>query len=90
MSTTNFRARRGPVAEVPGPRYDPGAMEETVTSRAAGVAQVFDLLALEAFAPDKRVRTMLFKTDQPWSEIAGYEPVFLTVNPKVLSAKGDG
>ena len=39
-----------------------------------GVAQVFDLHALKAFAPDKRVRTMLFKTDQLWSEIACYEP----------------
>ena len=39
-----------------------------------GVAEVFDLHALKAFAPDKRVRKMLFKTDQLWSEIACYEP----------------
>jgi quercetin dioxygenase-like cupin family protein len=39
-----------------------------------GVAQVFDLHALKDFAPDKRVRKMLFKTDQLWSEIACYEP----------------
>jgi quercetin dioxygenase-like cupin family protein len=39
-----------------------------------GVAQQFDLHALKAFAPDKRVRKMLFKTDQLWSEIACYEP----------------
>src|ERR671918_312626 len=44
-----------------------------------GVAQVFDLNALKAFAPDKRVRTMLFKTDQLWSEIACYEPGQSTV-----------
>jgi len=29
-----------------------------------GVAQVFDLHALKDFARDKRVRKMLFKTDQ--------------------------
>jgi quercetin dioxygenase-like cupin family protein len=46
-------------------------MDETAT---ASAAQVFDLHALKAFAPDKRVRTMLFKTDQLWSEIACYEP----------------
>jgi quercetin dioxygenase-like cupin family protein len=50
--------------------------EETMT---AGVAQVFDLHALKAFAPDKRVRRMLFKTDQLWSEIACYEPGQSTV-----------
>jgi quercetin dioxygenase-like cupin family protein len=44
-----------------------------------GVAQVFDLNALKAFAPDKRVRKMLFKTDQLWSEIACYEPGQSTV-----------
>ena len=38
------------------------------------VAQVFDLNALKAFEADKRVRKMLFKTDQLWSEIACYEP----------------
>jgi quercetin dioxygenase-like cupin family protein len=76
MSTTNFRARGRPVAETPRPRYDPGEMEET---RVTGVAQVFDLHALKAFAPDKRVRKMLFKTDQLWSEIACYEPGQSTV-----------
>ncbi len=49
-------------------------MDETAVATAAGVAQVFDLHALKAFAPDKRVRKMLFKTDQLWSEIACYEP----------------
>ena len=44
-----------------------------------GVAQVFDLHALKAFAPDKRVRKLLFKTDQLWSEIACYEPGQSTV-----------
>ena len=44
-----------------------------------GVAQVFDLHALKAFAADKRVRKMLFKTDQLWSEIACYEPGQSTV-----------
>ena len=40
----------------------------------AGVAEVFDLHAIKDFAADKRVRKMLFKTDQLWSEIACYEP----------------
>src|SRR5918995_2347540 len=53
--------------------------EETATATVAGCAQVFDLHALKAFAPDKRVRKMLFKTDQLWSEIACYEPGQSTV-----------
>jgi quercetin dioxygenase-like cupin family protein len=53
--------------------------DETATATEAGVAQVFDLHALKAFAPDKRVRKMLFKTDQLWSEIACYEPGQSTV-----------
>ena len=44
-----------------------------------GLAQLFDLHALKDFAPDKRVRKMLFKTDQLWSEIACYEPGQSTV-----------
>ncbi len=44
-----------------------------------GVARVFDLHALKDFAPDRRVRKMLFKTDQLWSEIACYEPGQSTV-----------
>jgi quercetin dioxygenase-like cupin family protein len=52
---------------------------EKATVAPAGVAQVFDLHALKAFAPDKRVRRMLFKTDQLWSEIACYEPGQSTV-----------
>ena len=51
-----------------------GAMDEEAITAAAGVARVFDLHALKAFAPDKRVRKMLFKTEQLWSEIACYEP----------------
>jgi quercetin dioxygenase-like cupin family protein len=54
-------------------------MDETATARVTGVAQVFDLHALNAFAPDRRVRKMLFKTDQLWSEIACYEPGQSTV-----------
>ena len=54
-------------------------VEKTGTARVTGVAQVFDLHALKAFAPDKRVRKMLFKTDQLWSEIACYEPGQATV-----------
>jgi quercetin dioxygenase-like cupin family protein len=53
--------------------------EEVALPRTTGVAQVFDLHALKAFAPDKRVRKMLFKTDQLWSEIACYEPGQSTV-----------
>jgi len=48
--------------------------DETAVATASGVAQVFNLHELKAFAPDKRVRKMLFKTDQLWSEIACYEP----------------
>src|SRR5262249_5586725 len=54
-------------------------MDETAVAATTGVAQVFDLNALKAFAPDKRVRKMLFKTDQLWSEIACYEPGQSTV-----------
>ena len=54
-------------------------MDEAAVARVTGVAQVFDLHALKAFAPGKRVRRMLFKTDQLWSEIACYEPGQSTV-----------
>jgi len=53
--------------------------EQVAVAATTGVAQVFDLHALKAFAPDKRVRKMLFKTDQLWSEIACYEPGQSTV-----------
>jgi quercetin dioxygenase-like cupin family protein len=53
--------------------------DERATATVTGCAQVFDLHALKAFAPDKRVRKMLFKTDQLWSEIACYEPGQSTV-----------
>jgi quercetin dioxygenase-like cupin family protein len=49
-------------------------MDDTAVASVTGAAEVFDLHALKAFAPDKRVRKMLFKTDQLWSEIACYEP----------------
>src|SRR5262249_1319285 len=49
-------------------------MDEMAVALDVGTAQVFDLHALKAFAPDKRVRKRLFKTDQLWSEIACYEP----------------
>ena len=48
--------------------------ERAADAVTSGVAQVFDLHVLKDFAPDKRVRKMLFKTDQLWSEIACYEP----------------
>jgi quercetin dioxygenase-like cupin family protein len=48
--------------------------DETAVATTTGVAQVFDLHALKAFASDKRIRKMLFKSDQLWSEIACYEP----------------
>lgn len=54
-------------------------MEEAAVPRTTRVAQVFDLHELKAFAPDQRVRKMLFKTDQLWSEIACYEPGQSTV-----------
>jgi quercetin dioxygenase-like cupin family protein len=54
-------------------------MDETAVPTATGVARLFDLHALKAFAPDRRVRKMLFKTDQLWSEIACYEPGQSTV-----------
>ena len=53
-----------------------------------GVAQVVDLHALKGFATDKRVRKMLFKTDQLWSEIACI--MFLKVNPRILKGGADG
>src|SRR4029450_9153839 len=52
-------------------------MDETAAVQ--GVTQLFDLHALKDFAPDKRVRKMLFKSDQLWSEIACYEPGQSTV-----------
>jgi len=53
--------------------------DEIAAGTTTGVAQVFDLHALKAFAGDKRVRKMLFKTEQLWSEIACYEPGQSTV-----------
>src|SRR5438094_8483799 len=53
--------------------------DEVAVAATTRVAQVFDLHALKDFAPDKRVRTMLFKTEQLWSEIACYEPGQSTV-----------
>src|SRR5205809_8013799 len=53
--------------------------DEVAVAATTRVAQVFDLHALKAFAPDKRVRQMLFKTEQLWSEIACYEPGQSTV-----------
>ena len=52
---------------------------DTAVAATTGVSQVFDLRALSEFAADKRVRKMLFKTDQLWSEIACYEPGQSTV-----------
>ena len=49
--------------------------DDVAVAATTSVAQVFDLHALKAFAADRRVRKMLFKTDQLWSEIACYEPV---------------
>ncbi len=60
-------------------------MDEAAVAGPRAGAQVFDLHALKAFAPDKRVRKMLFKTDQLWSEIACYEPgqsTVMHVHPK--------
>lgn len=54
-------------------------MDEPAAVTSHGVAQLFDLHALKDFAPDKRVRKMLFKSDQLWSEIACYEPGQSTV-----------
>ena len=53
--------------------------DDVAVASTQGVAQVFDLHALKDFAADKRVRKMLFKTDQLWSEIACYEPGQSTV-----------
>jgi quercetin dioxygenase-like cupin family protein len=53
--------------------------DEPAVATVNGAAQVFDLHALKAFAPDKRVRKMLFKSEQLWSEIACYEPGQSTV-----------
>jgi hypothetical protein len=61
--------------------------DEIAAGTTTGVAQVFDLHALKAFARDKRVRKMLFKTDQLWSEIACYEPGQSTVMHTTLARK---
>jgi quercetin dioxygenase-like cupin family protein len=53
--------------------------DDVAVATTTGVAQVFDLHALKAFAPHQRIRKMLFKTDQLWSEIACYEPGQSTV-----------
>jgi quercetin dioxygenase-like cupin family protein len=53
--------------------------DEVAAGTTTGVAQLFDLHALKAFAPERRVRKMLFKSDQLWSEIACYEPGQSTV-----------
>src|SRR3989454_11790828 len=53
--------------------------DEVAVAATTRAAQVFDLHALKAFASDKRVRKMLFKTAQLWSEIACYEPGQSTV-----------
>lgn len=53
--------------------------DRTAVGTAIGVAQVFDLNEVKGFAADKRVRKMLFKTEQLWSEIACYEPGQSTV-----------
>src|SRR5260370_2249142 len=83
MSTGKFRvafpAWWPPRADAPRGRYDAGPMDETATALVTGLAQLCDLHALKTFAPDRRVRKMLFKTDQLWSEIACYEPGQSTV-----------
>ncbi len=53
--------------------------DEVAVASTTGVAQIFDLNALKACASVKRVRKMLFTTDQLWSEIACYEPGQSTV-----------
>lgn len=47
--------------------------------RTKEIAEVFDLNELKDFAPDKRVRKRLFKSEQLWSEMACYEPGQSTV-----------
>jgi hypothetical protein len=58
-------------------------MDEAASSGVGAAAQVLDLHALKAFAPDRRVRRMLFESDQ----LARGVIMFVTVNPKML---GDG
>jgi mannose-6-phosphate isomerase-like protein (cupin superfamily) len=53
--------------------------DDAAVATVTGCAQVFDLHALKAFATDTRVRKLLFKSDQLWSEIACYEPGQSTV-----------
>ena len=67
MSTKKFRvalrARRSgdpALADAPRGRYDAGPMDETATARVTGVAQVFDLHALKAFAPWAVLILLLF------------------------------
>jgi quercetin dioxygenase-like cupin family protein len=61
------------------PAQEASVDDQTAVAKTTGVAEVFDLNTLKDFAPDKRVRKMLFKTDQLWSEMACYEPGQSTV-----------
>ncbi|MGH2651191.1 MAG: hypothetical protein ACRDHK_08285 [Actinomycetota bacterium] len=79
-------------------------MDKTAAAATAGVAQVYDLHALRAFAAERRVRKMLFRTDQLWSEapatsrgsprrsktLALHEMIFYVRRDRALRAKLPG
>ena len=50
-------------------------MDETAVAKVTGVAEVFDLHALKAFVPDKRVRKMLFKRRRRRSSSSRGRPI---------------
>lgn len=58
--------------------------DEVAVAATTGVAQVFDLHALKAFGPDKRVRKMLFKSDHPKEE----EAIFVLQGTATMNIDG--
>jgi mannose-6-phosphate isomerase-like protein (cupin superfamily) len=58
--------------------------DEVAVATTTGVAQVFDLHALKAFGPDKRVRKMLFKSDHPKEE----EAIFVLQGTATMNIDG--
>ncbi|OFZ90063.1 MAG: hypothetical protein A2V78_06710 [Betaproteobacteria bacterium RBG_16_64_18] len=52
---------------------------DAVPTLSTSTARAYDLRVLAQFAPEKRVRRKLFKTEQLWSEMVCYEPGQSTV-----------
>src|SRR3989304_442216 len=52
---------------------------DAVPTLSTSTPRAYDLRVLAQFAPEKRVRRKLFKTEQLWSEMVCYEPGQSTV-----------